>query len=262
MKRLYILLIIFISSLFVQCDHAVTIEDDPATRNYKLKKETWYISGTDIVMNFLEYEYYENGLLKHVKMDHGSFKEKDILYNSDGIVKQEIMYSGPNWVDTLNYICNEQNLLIREETVHTSNITYRNSIEYNYNDNDQLIETIDRRGNQNTVYRSTFEYKGGLVAKKYDYADDYHLRTYEYEYDKGLKTKETILRNGKTEYTYIYNYENGLLKSVKGYFSDMPNIDSEENYIYDENNKLIIKEVKVSMVSSYTNHEIHYEYYR
>ncbi len=249
--------------LFSCCSDGISINGEYLGNVSRLKKETWCNWDTNIVIEAIRYEYYDNGLLKHVSKGIDQYYwEQELFYNSNKNMSKEIIYEGVYSVDTVNYKYNSQNLLILKETIHTTSyLSYRNTIEYKYNDSDRLIETIDKRGNQSTIYKSLYEYNGDLLVKRFDYADDLLIRTFEYKYDNRIKVKETIIKNGNTEYTYIYNYENGLLINVEGYFSDLSNIDSEERFTYNSENQLIVKRVKVSMFSSYIDHVIYYEYY-
>jgi|GEM_PF-5938989 len=258
----YLLFVISILLFFYGCD-LVSPDDEHIERDSKLKKETWYNWDHSLVIELIEYEYYDNELLKHVsKGVNETYWEQDIFYNENNDVDKEIIYEGSYSIDTVIYEYNNKNLLIFKETLHTtSSISYRNTIEYKYNESDMLIEIIDKRGNQSTIYKSIYEYDGDLIVEKSDYVDDLLLRTFKYEYDNGNKTKVTIYLYGNVEYTYIFKYEKGLLIKIEGHFSNFQDIDSLEEYIYNKYNQLVEKKVKVSNVSSYTNHVIYYEYF-
>ena len=229
----------------------------------KLKKETWYNWDHSSKLEVIRYEYYGDGLLKHVSKTYDEINwEQDLFYNENKDIDKEIIYEGSYSIDTVNYKYNNKDLLILKETLHTtSSFSYRDTIVYKYNDSDMLIETIDKGGNQNTICKSLYEYDGKLLVKKEYFVDDLLLRTFKYEYDNGIKMKETIFLYDNIEYTYIYKYKNDLLIKIEGYFSNLQDIDSEEEFIYDKRNRLAIKRVKVSMISSYIDHVIYYEYF-
>jgi len=87
------------------------------------------------------------------------------------------------------------------------------------------------------------------------------LETLKTLYDNGIKTKETSFINGNIEYTYIFKYEKDLLIKIEGYFSNLQDLDSVVEFKYNIKNQLIMKKVKVSVISSYVNHVIYYEYF-
>lgn len=258
----YLLIVISILFCIYGCD-VISPDDEHSNYDSKLKRETWYSWDGNLKLEVIEYEYYDNGLLKHIsKGIDETYWEQDFFYNENQDIDKEIIYEGSYSIDTVNYEYNNKNLLIFKETVHTtSSISYRNTIEYKYNESDMLIEIIDKRGNQDTIYKSTFEYDGDLIVEKSDFVDDLLIRTFKYEYDNGIKTKETIFLNGNVEYTYIFKYEKGLLIKIEGHLSNYQDIDSVQEYIYNKNNQLVEKKVKVSIVSSYINHIIYYEYF-
>ncbi len=258
----YFLMAISILLFLFSCD-IISPDDEHVGDDSILKKETWRSWDSGVELEVIEYEYYGDGLLKHVsKAVDEIYWEQDLFYNKNKDIEKEIIYEGSYSVDTVNYKYNNKNLLLLKETVHTtSSLSYGDTVEYKYNDGNMLIETIDKRGNQNTIYKSTYEYDGDLLVKKSDFADDLLIRTFEYEYDNKIKTKETSFMNGNIEYTYIFKYEKGLLIKIEGYFSNLQNLDSEEEYIYNIKKQLTMKRVKVSMISSYVDHVIYYEYF-
>ncbi len=256
--------IIVVSILLFSCsDNGISTNEENQNNGSRLKKETWRSWDSSKDLDAIRYEYYDNGLLKHVSKGISQYRwEQDIFYNPDKSISKEIIYEGLYSIDTVNYNYNSRNLLILKETLHiTSSFSYRNTIDYKYDDIDRLILTVEKAGNQSTIYKSVYEYDADLLLTKRDYFDDLLIRTFEYEYDNRVKIKETIINNGHTEYIYIYNYENDLLSNIKGYFSDLPEIDSEEDFTYNSENQLVVKRVKVPIYSSYVDYVIYYEYY-
>jgi hypothetical protein len=258
----YFIFVISIILILCDCD-LISPNDEHNENESKLKKEVWYNWDGNLKLEVIEYEYYENGLLKHVSKGIDEiYWEQYIYYNENNDIDKEIIYEGSYSIDTVNYYYNDKNLLILKETIHiTPSISYRNTIEYKYNENDMLIETVDKRGNQNTIYTSIFEYDGDLIEEKRNFVDDLHIRTFKYEYDNGIKTKETIYFYGNVEYTYIFKYKKNLLVKIEGYFSTMHDLDSVEEYKYNEHSQLVEKKVKVPLISSYMNYIIYYEYF-
>ena len=164
-----------ISILLFSCSSdGIFPNDEHAGYDSKFKKETWYNWDHSLKLEEIRYEYYDNGLLKHVsKGISTNYWEQDLFYNANKDIDKEIIYEGSYSIDTVNYIYNNKDLLIFKETVHTTSyLSYRNTIEYKYDDSGMLIETIDKRGNQNTIYKSIYEYDGDLLVKKSDFADD------------------------------------------------------------------------------------------
>ena len=239
------------------CD-VISPNDECVNNDSKLKKETRYNWDSSLELEVISYDYYADGLLKHISKNHW---EQEFFYNANKDIEKEIIYEGSSSIDSVYYKYNNKNLLILKETSHKSSISYRNTIDYKYNDRDMLIETIDKRGNQNTVYKSIYKYDSDLLVKKSDFADDLLIRTFEYEYDKKIKTKETSFMNGNIEYTYIFKYKKGLLVKIEGYFSNLQSIDSEEELIYNKKNQLVVRKVKVPSFSSHMNYVVYYEYF-
>ena len=258
----YFLMAISILLFTYGCD-IISPDDKNVDHEFKLKKETWHSWDSSEELEVIEYEYYGDGLLKHISRTYDVISwEQDFFYNKNKDIEKEIIHEGSHSIDTVDYKYNNKYLLILKETVHTtSSFSYRDTIEYKYNDSNLLIETIDKRENQNTIFKSTYEYDGDLLIRKSELTNNMLMRTFEYEYDNKIKIKETSFMNGNIEYTYIFKYKKKLLVKIEGYFSNLQTLDSEEEFIYNKKDQLVIKKVKVPSVSSYVNHVIYYEYF-
>jgi hypothetical protein len=235
--------------------------------NSKIISETWYQLNTNDILERTEYEYFNSGLLKSKTRslpDIISNTVNEYFYNNESKLIQEIVSCEGLYSDTIYFTYNSANMLTQKETVHsTPNFILRDTVFYNYDLEGNLSEWYrkDPYSQYSDIYTEKYEYSNNLLINKYSYMNDNLLRSYEYKYYNNIKTKELVYVNsGLLEHRAIYYYQDRLLKHVKGYISDEPECSDQIIYEYNDRYELIVKNVFVPIYSSYTNHEIHYEY--
>jgi hypothetical protein len=246
---------------------------------------------------------YDDGklIIKKVIDDFGRSTITDYTYNEDGyLIKEE--WRGGEGYGKVNYeYDNEGNMIVEERINYTEQIIddeyYRVEIsyddegkvikevaveshgieiitEYTYNENDKIVKiiTIDSTGWENeTVY--TYDENGNVLSEIYTSSDGVYSNLYYAYNDNGQLIKKYSETSGEdqslffasTLEKYEYDDEGRLIKKeihdiMKS--SMLNNIDENitETYTYDENGNLIEKNIKYESGKS-INIKYYYESY-
>lgn len=234
--------------------------------NSKLKSEKWHMLNTNMLLRETNYEYNNKGLLKTKTRTESGYKTTtEYFYDNDSTLLKVIETYEMIYVDTIHYRYNANNKLIRKETAHmTQNFVLYDTTFYKYDLEGNLAEWYRRNpyDDYKTITREKNEYSNGLLIKTYSYINDELNRTFEYQYYNNIKTKYLVYMNlGLLEYKAIYYYDDGLLRKEKGFWGNTNESTDQVIYNYNCKYELILKTVYVPLISSYVNHEIHYEYY-
>jgi len=236
--------------------------------NSKVKTEITYRLNTNNILEKTNYEYYDHGLLKMKTRTYPDLTiQTTTNYYYDNLFNliKEIVLEGNLYTDTILYRYDSSNMIVQKETIHaTPNFVLRDTVFYKYDIEGNLIELT--RKNPYEGYAKTSreknEYSNGLLMKTYFYYDGNLTKSVEYKYYNEILTDKLVYTHaGLLEHRYVYYYHDRLLKIVKGYFAYDIGISDQKIYEYNSRYELVIQKVYVPVYSSYSNYEIHYQYY-
>ncbi len=263
MKKYFVLFLAL--NLFISCSENPT---QYSIVNGDINIEIWNVLNTNIILKKIDYEYYNNRQLKRKTISYPGNVNKTVFeyfYNDALMTSHETEICENIYADTIYFLYNSNNLLIQKQTAHsTQNFILRDTVFYNYSSSGMLIEWYkkDPYYQYSTTRRETYEYSNDLLFRKKSFLNEDLIRTYEYKYSNNLMAEELIYfgNNSLIEHRSKYYYHGDLLINVKGYFANETEWSDQIIYKYSDNKKLIKMTVYEPPFSSFSNHEIHYQY--
>ena len=176
------------------------------------------------------FDYDSKNRLKKIARFKGNKWEKEpqqneVIVYTDSIITRKFYHENDDYGDHYisRYFINKQQLIYKEY----NDENYRGVSRYKYNKNRQLVSindnedvnTYDKYKNliRTDLFRDgksvpflSYQYKYNSkqqLIKKEQFHKGKLKRTTQYEYKNGLVSKETVFKDGKEEYSYVYQYD-------------------------------------------------------